>query len=136
MIDFKNILNSNDKLIAVHSLLEQMRLEHNKQGEIARNNPKLLENGKWKEYQRKFAEKQRPLILETVKLRKTLRREQVDDEIWSFLDPEEQREILDGINALKIEGKKIITTATSIELKELKEIKVDGDRGLHISKLE
>ncbi|GAG85049.1 unnamed protein product, partial [marine sediment metagenome] len=126
MITYGGIKGGRDKLVAVSALLEQMRLEHNKQGAIARKNPEFLKNGKWKEYSKKFRGKQRPLLLEQLGLKRQLRRAVVDDDVWLHLGPEEQMVIINTILEAKYEARSNpITEATATELDDLRKIKVN-----------
>lgn len=74
----------NERLLAVYSLLEQMRLEHNRVGEIALSSWKEFQ-GKWAQYARIFKARQLPLLQEQNRLKDAIRRANYTDEQWKLL---------------------------------------------------
>lgn len=75
------ITTNQQKLYAVYSLLEQMRLEHNRVGKIASSNWKEYQ-GKWQQYKEIFSKKQFPLLEESAKLRESIRQSIYPDNQW------------------------------------------------------
>jgi hypothetical protein len=119
-----------EKLGAVYSLIEQMRLEHNRQG------ASVSDQGKWYEYQKRFRSLINPLLKEQRELRLRLRRQSLSDEAWRLLGVRERLdknlEILGDKQALKV----LPTEATYDGLDELKAIEIGALDGNFIDPLE
>jgi hypothetical protein len=124
-----SIKTNSDKLYAVYSLLEQMRLEHNRQGAIARADWKNLA-GAWYTYALRppekggniFYTKQSPLLLEQCRLKAELLKSygKVD---WDKLrDQGQEIEFAELLWGDKATLKTQPATATSNLLDELKAI--------------
>ncbi len=113
-----------DKLCAVYSLLEQMRLEHNRQHDIYASNPSQY-SGQWFEYIKRFREKQRPLLLEQNRLRDAIRRTVYSDEEWRLLASTQNTDMGEPLWGNREILKKQSTEATSILLDQLKAVKLD-----------
>lgn len=122
MIDFKNIKKPKDKLGAVYSLVEQMRLEHNRQSAYVRKHPEYKD--KWASYAKLFKSRLHPLMRESVGLRKLIRLSVVDDEVWKSLDNDEREAILEPIHEIKQEYKTQDTKAVSDDLEYLKTVDI------------
>lgn len=110
-----------EKLNAVYSLLEQMRLEHNRVGDIARSDWKTNE-GKWAEYAKIFSAKQLPLLQEQNKLRDALRKATYTDTQWKALDDDQKTIAMSTLYGDKSTEKTKTTKATADSLAQLKAI--------------
>ncbi|HEY98416.1 MAG TPA: hypothetical protein G4O16_09590 [Dehalococcoidia bacterium] len=120
------IKTSYEKLGAVYSLIEQMRLEHNRQGAIARDKPDFISSGRWAEYTRIFRTKLKPLLAEQDRLRDEIRKSLYTDEEWKALDSDQRIEVFErDIKGDKEELKSLSTEATTTLLNELKAIKLN-----------
>ena len=113
-----------EKLGAVYSLIEQMRLEHNRQGAKARDNREKYEIN-WSAYTKEFKKKISPLLLEQNRLKGIIRRNAYSKDEWKQLD-----EDAEGLANLALFGDKVLerskpTKATSNLLTELKAIRLD-----------
>jgi hypothetical protein len=122
-----------EKLCAVYSLVEQMRLEHNRQGEIAR--------GDWGGYRDKwylyglrperlggnvFWGKMLPLVQEYNRLREEIRKATYTDEQWrAFSDEDREVASLELYGDRAVEKEKP-TEATTALLDELKAVALDS----------
>lgn len=125
------------KLHAVYSIIEQMRVEHNKQGSIAKLEPsKYIKSGIWKRYVKQFEELYEPLLREQSFLRGKIRAIHYTEEQWAKLN---QDAILDSsINPFSIFGDKEVekvkpTLAISPNLDTLKTIKIEDMTGNGLS---
>ena len=110
-----------EKLEAVYSLIEQMRLEHNRVGEIARSNWEEYED-KWYEYARIFKTKLQPLLEELNKLRASIKDANFTQKEWRELDSETQLLRLDALLPDKEVAKTELTSATTLSLDQLKDV--------------
>ncbi len=125
-----------DKLCAVYSLIEQMRLEHNRQGALARGDwPKYKD--KWYLYALRprhlggniFSEMLEPLLQEQNRLRDSIRASHYTKEQWKALPEEDRDAAFVQLFGDKQELKVKPTKATSKFLDELKAIPLDGING-------
>ena len=115
-----------EKLGAVYSLIEQMRLEHNRQGAIARDKSDIISSGKWAEYTKIFKTKLKPLLAEQDRLRDEIRKSIYTDEEWKALSQEELIETFESDIKGDKEGlKSLPTKAVTALLNELKAIKLN-----------
>jgi hypothetical protein len=111
-----------EKLGAVYSLIEQMRLEHNRQGAIARGDWGTY-RGKWQEYTEIFKSKQLLLLQEQNRLRDSIRKAHYSDQEWmASRSNEELGAISEQLFGDRLTLKNIETEATSFLLDELKAI--------------
>jgi len=124
-----------DKLGAVYSLIEQMRLEHNRQGAIARGEWEQY-RGKWQEYKRRYKAARLVLLQEQNRLRLALRRNAYNDTDWRALEETQRRDASDGLFGNKEQLKKIETDATCSGLDELKTVNLGGIEGSYADPLE
>ena len=87
-VDYGPTITTNEeKLFACYALLEQMRVEHNRQGDIAAADPaKYIDTGKWQQY---VMEYYRPvvkaLLMERNALKTAIRRGVYSDAAWAKL---------------------------------------------------
>jgi hypothetical protein len=114
-----------DKLCAVYSLLEQLRLEHNRVGAMARGDWERYQ-GKWAEYARIFKQKQLALLQEQNRLRSAIRKGHYADVKWRALTLEERHLAFQAIYGDKQALKVSSTGATSSLLDELKAVSLDS----------
>jgi hypothetical protein len=122
-----------DKLVAVYSLIEQMRLEHNRQGEIARSNWDKYK-GKWYEYAHRpaslggsaFWNKVLPLLREQNRLKGNIRGAIYTDEQWKALSEDDRDAAILELYGDKAVERDKATKATSPLLDELKTISLDS----------
>ena len=125
MIDFKNIKKPKDKLYAVYSLIEQMRLEHNRQGTIARSNWDKYKD-KWGIYSRIFHKKLIPLIEEQNRLKAVILSDNYSVEEWGNLTIKEKDDASIAMFGEK-EKERIKSTKASTNLtEELKGVNLDN----------
>lgn len=119
-----------DKLCAIYSLIEQMRLEHNKVAEIARNNPeKYLKSGKFKVYAKESKQRVKWLLHERNNLIEKIRWANYTLEEWrgiNKLSQEEQDAIYIQLFGDRAKLRSQKTRATSLLLNELKAINLDA----------
>lgn len=128
-----NIKTDRQKLNAVYSLIEQARLEYNKNGQIARDAGPSYD-GKWNLYTKWFRQKRRELLKEQEIIRRTILFSQVPD----FTNiPEEQRF---QAEALAFGDKRVYaglpTKATSELLDRIKLVSVHDFDGIVIDPIE
>jgi hypothetical protein len=116
-----DIVTENERLLAVYSLLEQMRLEHNRVGEIALSNWKEYQ-GKWAQYARVFRAMQLPLLQEQNRLKDAIRRANYTDEQWQSLSHEQAISVSIQMYCDRIPSNNIDTKATSGLLSQLKSV--------------
>lgn len=109
-----------DKLCAIYSLLEQMRLEHNRVGEIARSDWENYQ-GNWIKYDKVFKAKLLPLLIEQDRLREKLKQAEYPD--WKSLTEDEKFDAERIIYGDKQILKLLPTEARTDLLDELKSIK-------------
>ncbi len=110
---------------AVYPLLEQMRLEHNRQHDIYAASPEKYRK-KWLTYIKRFREKQRPLLREQNHLRDTIRRAVYTDKEWLSLNsPNPDDALFVSLFGNRAAERVEPTLATSPLLDELKAIELD-----------
>jgi hypothetical protein len=125
-----------EKLCAVYSLIEQMRLEHNRQGEIARS--------RWGEYKDKwylyalrpkrlggnvFWGKMLPLLQEQNRLKDRIRKAAYTDEQWRALSEDDRDAAFLELYGDRAVEKIKATKAASSLLDELKAVSLDNLEG-------
>ena len=122
------------KLGAVYRLIEELRLEHNRVGAIALADWGSHE-GRWQMYQKQFATKQSPLLIEQRRLKLLIRRANFTDAEWEALEDlsDSDYELMYGDKGILLE---ISTLATAPFLDELKAIDFQGLEGVFIDPLE
>ncbi|MCH7745527.1 MAG: hypothetical protein IIC84_05570 [Chloroflexi bacterium] len=107
------------KLSAVYRLLEELRIEHNRVGIIARGDWGKHE-GRWQAYKLQVRAKRNPLLIEMMRLKNLVRRANYTDDEWKAIDlSESDNDLLWGNKASLRE---IPTLATSPALGEVKAI--------------
>ncbi len=150
-ITYPSAINTNyKKLAAVCSLLEQMRLEHNHQGAIARatfdaNAPPeddrqiggseynlwlssdkyLLYSAmkyRWEAYAKKFSDLQQPLLEEQAKLQDAILRANYKESQWAALTVQQKVSATKTLFGDKATLKSLSTKATCTELTSLKAV--------------
>ena len=135
LIDYKNPKTDKSKLFAVYSLIEQMRLEHNRLGATARSDPeKYIKTGKWYLCSLRperlggnvFWKQMMPLLQEQNKLRLAIRRAVYDDEAWMALSEEEQETAFKTLFGDRQTLKKQSTEAVYSSLNVLKTVNLDS----------
>ncbi len=109
------------KLECVYSLLEQMRLEHNRVGQIALSDWKANQ-GKWAQYAKIFATKQLILLQEYNRLRDNIRKATYTDAQWKSFTNEQRRALIPTLYGDKESLKLKPTLATSATLDQLKAV--------------
>jgi hypothetical protein len=124
-----------DKLGAVYSLLEQMRLEHNHVGEIARSDWNHYRD-KWYEYQKLYKAKLKELLHERNVIREVIWKSSFDEKTWNELSDEEKENINDVLYGNRAELKVLSTKATTHLLDELKAINLDDLKGQFVDPTE
>ena len=117
----KEITTDKEKLFAVYSIIEQMRLEHNIAGQLALSDWKANQ-GKWYLYTQIFWTKYRPLLAEQVRLRQLIRKEVYDDKTWEVLTVEQKDAAFIPMYGDKETLKEQPTLASSPSLDQLKAI--------------
>lgn len=80
-----NINTDRKKLYAVYSILEQMRVEHNRQYEVYMDSEGVVTERQWLIYIQIFRSKQLPLLQEQNRLRLAIRQAMYDDIEWGVL---------------------------------------------------
>lgn len=119
------------RLAAVYSLIEQMRLEHNQQGEIALNNPeKYINSGKWAKYTKLYQEKHSIVAHEKLRLKNRIRQAYGDAE-WRE-KPVEEKEVLSNIlfgNREKLKTTPVPDGVVCAPFDQLKAISLDELNG-------
>ncbi len=136
-ITYPTTINTDyEKLCAVYSLIEQMRLEHNKLGAIAEANPEKYRD-RWYLFARRpqnlggniFNKKLLPLLQEQNRLRAAIREKRFTNKEWKALS-DEARDVarLEMYSDKTLERVKP-TKATSILLDELKGVSLDNLTG-------
>jgi len=131
-----SIKTNYEKLCAVYSLIEQMRLEYNRQGAIARSNWDKYKDA-WYIFARRpqnlggniFNKKLLPLLQEQNRLRAAIREKRFTNKEWKALS-DEARDVarLEMYSDKTLERVKP-TKATSILLDELKGVSLDNLTG-------
>ena len=117
------------RLHAVYSLVEQMRLEHNRVGAIARSDWKRYQ-GKWIEYARLYAAKQLPLLEEQNRLKEAIQKVECPD--WDKLSDRDKEQAYTLMYGDKVAIKVEPTLATSDLLNELKVVSLDKLAGISL----
>jgi hypothetical protein len=105
-----------DKLVAIYSLIEQMRLEHNARLEEAKS------KGVYPEYWKLFKSKLRPLLAEKDRLKSSIRGASYTDKQWKSLKPDEVAQAYVELYGDKDELKGLPTEATSGLIDQLKAV--------------
>ena len=107
------------RLAAVYRLLEELRIEHNRVGGIARADW-VKHEGRWQTYGKQFDAKQAPLLIEQRWLKNLIRRANYTDAEWEKVDlSDSDYELLFGDKGAL---RKIPTLATTPLLDALKAI--------------
>lgn len=121
------------KLAATYRLVEELRLEHNRVGDIARADWARHE-GRWQTYKKQFDTKQSPLLIEQRWRKDLLRRANYTDAEW------EERDLSDSDYGLLFGDKAILreipTLATTPLIDELKAIDFQRLEGKFVDPLE
>jgi hypothetical protein len=130
-----SVKTDHDKLGAVYSLIEQMRLEHNRVGEIARSDWKKYE-GKFRAYQKLYKAKLKELLHEQNVIREVIWKSSFDEKTWNELSDEEKENINDVLYGNRAELKVLSTKATTQLLDELKAINLDDLKGQFVDPTE
>jgi len=125
-----------DKLCAVYSLIERMRLEHNRQGAIARGDwPKYRD--KWYLYALRpkrlggnvYSELLEPLLKEQNRLRESIRELNFTQEQWNVLPDEDKYDTFVQLFGDKEELKAEPTEASCTSVDSVKEVTLESLEG-------
>lgn len=137
VINYPSTVNTDfEKLSAVYSLLEQARLEHNRQGELARSDW-AKNKDKWYLFALRpkrlggntFWDKVLPLLQEQNRLKRNIRKANYTDEQWHKLDDEERNKVTKQLFGDKEILKDEPTEATCTLLDELKGMSFESLEG-------
>lgn len=116
------ISTDTEKLNAVYSILEQMRLEISRVGSIARSDWSKYQDA-WNLYRDISNKLQLPVLKEQLRLRHEVIYSKYPD--WKKMPIDERTKILASMADEKSENKQILTSASCNKLNELKEIDID-----------
>ena len=130
------VKTDDEKLGAVYALIEQMRLEHNRQGALARGDWSKYGNN-WYRYALRpkrlggnlFTEKLLPLLEEQNRLRDKIRADNYSSEAWRDLTDEARDAAFLEMFGDKEKEKSKPTAASSELLDELKSVSLDSLAG-------
>jgi hypothetical protein len=120
-IDYKGLTTDQAKLRAVYSLIEQMRLEHNRQGALARSDWGKYKDS-WYTYSKVFMNKLTPLLIEENRLRDNIRTAQYSSEKWKALQDRNRWAAELAMYGNQMELGKLSTKATTPRIAELESI--------------
>jgi hypothetical protein len=129
------IKTDRERLNAVYSLLEQMRLEHNKQGLTAKSNWRVYQD-KWAEYTKIFRQKQSSLLLEQCRLKDAIRKASYTDDYWYKLTDQEREALELELFGDKQLLKLLPTLAQTDSLDNLKLVRLDELNGEFVDPVE
>lgn len=113
------------QLSAIYSLLEQLRLEHNRQGAIAKSDWAKY-GSKWKAYTSIYRSKLKPLLHEQNLLREKIRKANYTDEEWRKLPVDEFDAVEKQLYGNKAQLGQLPTKATTPLIDELKQVNLDA----------
>ncbi len=119
------------KLACIYSLLEQMRLEHNRVGAIAKSDwAKYRDN--WAAYGKVFMAKQLPLLEEQTRLRGLIRLTAYTNQQWSKLSVDQKHDAFTALFGDKTTLKVLPTVGSAIEFDQLRRLVLTDLRGQYV----
>lgn len=120
IVEYPPELDTDSKrLSALYRLLEELRIEHNRVGDIARADW-VRHEGRWQAYRNQFDTNQSPLLIEQRRLKDLIRRANYTDVEWKKVDlSDSDYELLFGDKGTLRE---LPTPATTLLVDELKAI--------------